>query len=302
MLEAIVASLLANQNPDGGWGSLRGKRSNTEATALALAALQSLAEPSTAAPHKAGVDWLVRMQHKDHSWPLNEIVKDPSWTTALAILALGDSREHGERAVTAAGWLTQQEGSKPGILAEIVLWFTGKSGVNKLDRDLIGWSWVPNSFSWVEPTSYALMALKKMRQRLSGTKAGERIRQADAMIYDRMIEGGGWNYGNSKVLDYALWPYPDLTAMALIALQDHAKLPTNQESLKVLNRIAQETDSGLALGWAAVCLNLYGQDSAPLQRQIDKRFAATEFLGETKSLTLAAIALGGKNNPFRITG
>ncbi len=300
MLEPIITSLLENQNPDGGWGSLRGKRSNTEATALAVAALQSLGDHKASARRKPGVDWLIKQQNKDHSWPLNDTVKEGSWTTALAIMALSDNTEHVERTVAAAGWLTEQEGSKPGILAEIVLWFTGKSGVNKLNQDLIGWSWVPHSFSWVEPTSYALMALKKIRPRLAGTKADERIRQADAMIYDRMCEGGGWNYGNSKVLDYALWPYPDTTALALIAMQDHAKEKANQDSLQVLNKIARETDSGLALCWAAICMNIYRQDSAPLHQQIDKRFAATGLLGETKSLALAVIALGGKKNPFRI--
>lgn len=300
MLEPIIASLSENQNPDGGWGSLRGKRSNTEATALAVMALHALDGQNPSARRKSGVDWLVKQQNKDHSWPLNDTVKEGSWTTALAIMALGDSAEHGARAVGAAGWLSEQEGSKPGILAEIVLWFTGKSNVNKLNQDLIGWSWVPRSFSWVEPTSYALMALKKLRPRLANTKADERIRQADAMIYDRMCEGGGWNYGNSKVLDYALWPYPDTTALALIAMQDHAKQKANQDSLQVLNKIARETDSGLALCWAAICMNIYSQDSSPLHQQIDKRFAATGLLGETKSLALAVIALGGKKNPFRI--
>jgi len=56
----------------------------------------------------------------------------------------------------------------------------------------------------------------------------------------------------------------------------------------------------LALCWAAVCLNVYGQDNSDFQRQIEKRFAAAAFLGETKSLALAVIALGGKVNPFRI--
>jgi len=300
MLDRIITTLLENQNADGGWGAVRGRRSNTESTSLAVTALKTLAENSAAAQRKRAIDWLVRQQNKDHSWPLNETVKQGSWTSALAITALSDSAEHSERALAAARWLLEQEGSKPGILAEIILWATGKSNVNKLNKDLIGWSWVPNSFSWVEPTSYALIAVKKLRPRLAGTNIDERIRQADAMIYDRMCNGGGWNYGNSKVLDYALWPYPDITALALIAMQDHAKEKANQESLQVLTKTARETDSGLALCWAAICLNVYGQDNSDFQKQIDKRFAATQFLGETKSLALGIIALGGKANPFRI--
>lgn len=300
MLDRIITELLQNQNPNGGWGAVRGKRSNTETTSLAVMALQALAGEATADNRKRGIEWLVRQQNQNHSWPLNETVKEGSWTTALAITALSDSAEHSERALAAARWLLEQEGSKPGILAEIVLWATGKSGVNQLNKDLIGWSWVPSSFSWVEPTSYALIALKKQRARLAGTNVDERIRQADAMIYDRMCNGGGWNYGNSKVLDYALWPYPDITALALIAMQDHANEKANQESLLVLSKIARETGSGFALCWAAICLNLYGRDNSELLKQIDKRFAATAFLGETKSLALAVIALGAKANPFRI--
>lgn len=300
MLDRIITDLLQNQNPDGGWGALSGKRSNTEATSLAVAALTALTDNELAESRKRGVAWLVRQQNQDQSWPLNETVKEGSWTTALAITALGDSAEHSERVLAAARWLLEQEGSKPGILAEIVLWATGKSGANKLNKDLIGWSWVPRSFSWVEPTSYALIALKKQRGRLAGTNVDERIRQADAMIYDRMCTGGGWNYGNSKVLDYALWPYPDITALALIAMQDHAKEKANQESLQVLSKIALETDSGFGLCWAAICLNLYGQDHSQFHKRIEKRFAATAFLGETKTLALALLALRGKSNPFHI--
>ncbi len=300
MLDRIITELLQNQNPNGGWGAVRGKRSNTETTSLAVMALQALAGEATSDNRKRGIDWLVRQQNQNHSWPLNETVKEGSWTTALAITALGDSADHSERVRAAARWLVEQEGSKPGILAEIVLWATGKSGVNKLNKDLIGWSWVPSSFSWVEPTSYALIALKKQRAGLVGTNVDERIRQADAMIYDRMCTGGGWNYGNSKVLDYALWPYPDITALALIAMQDHAREKANQESLQILSKIARETGSGFALCWAAICLNLYGRDNSELLKPIDKRFTATAFLGETKTLALAVIALGAKANPFRI--
>jgi len=300
MLDQIITTLLEKQNPDGGWGSQTGKRSNTESTSLAIAALKTLTEDRAADNRKRAIDWLVGRQNKDHSWPLSEITQVGSWTTALAITALSDNPEHSGRAVDAARWLLEQKGSKPGILAEIILWAIGRSNTNQLNKDLIGWSWVPNSFSWVEPTSYALIAVKKLRARLTGANADERIRQAEAMIDDRMCNGGGWNYGNSKVLDYALWPYPDITALALIAMQDRGKERAYQDSLQVLGKIARETNSGLALCWAAICFNVYGQDNSGFQTQIEKRFAATGFLGETKSLALATIALGGKTNPFRI--
>ena len=113
MLDRIITDLLQNQNPDGGWGALRGKRSNTEATSLAVAALTALTDNELAESRKRGVAWLVRQQNQDQSWPLNETVKEGSWTTALAITALGDSAEHSERVLAAARWLLEQEGSKP---------------------------------------------------------------------------------------------------------------------------------------------------------------------------------------------
>ena len=97
------------------------------------------------------------------------------------------------------------------------------------------------------------------------------------MIYDRMCKGGGWNYGNSKVLDYALWPYPDITAVALIALQDRAGEQANQESLRGLRKTADEANSGLAASWAAICLGVYGQDDGTGKSALRSGFAKPVF-------------------------
>ena len=301
MIDQLLDELVSLQNPDGGWGAAAGNGSNTETTALAVGALQSLGERSAPDRVLRGVIWLAQHQNPDGSLRLNNVTNTGSWTTALAIIALSAFPEYQPKVLEAARWLLHQEGSKPGILAEIILFFTGKSKANELNRDLIGWSWVPHSFSWVEPTSYALLALKKVKSALGDTNIDERIHQGEAMIYDRMCKGGGWNYGNSKVLDYALWPYPDITAVALIALQDRAGEPANQESLQALRKTAAETNSGLALAWTAICLNLYGQETRDWQQRIDKRFGDTKFLRETKTLALALLALnGGEANPFRI--
>ena len=42
MIDATLALLLGAQNEDGGWGSFKGKRSNTESTSFALMALKVL--------------------------------------------------------------------------------------------------------------------------------------------------------------------------------------------------------------------------------------------------------------------
>ena len=299
MINQVLDTLRELQNPDGGWGATVSRHSNTEATSLAIAGLKSVDDPAAQQSALRGVDWLARRQNHDGSWPLDDVTQNGSWSTSLAIVALTTFPEHRAATLRAARWLLQQEGSKLGILAELVLWATGKSKLNEMNRDLVGWSWVPNSFSWVEPTGYALIALKKVRAALTETEVNERIRQGEAMIYDRMCKGGGWNYGNSKVMDYALWPYPDITAIALIALQDRAAEAPNQESLQRLPEMAEKVNSGLALSWGAICLNIYGQENdwKPL---IEKRFAQDGFLGETKTLALALMALNGHAGPMKI--
>ena len=300
MIDRLLDELVSLQNPDGGWGATADKSSNTEITSLVVAALQSIGERSAPDRVLRGVIWLTQHQNPDGGLRLNDVTTAGSWATALAIIALSAFPEHQGAVNNAALWLLGQEGSKPGILAQMILFLTGKRSVNELNQDLIGWSWVPNSFSWVEPTSYALTALKKVRASLGDTRVEARIRQGDLMLYDRMCKEGGWNYGNSKVLDYALWPYPDITAIALIALQDHSGETANQQSLRTLQQTAAKANSGLASAWAAICLNLYGQPTHDWEQRIDKRFTETGFLGETKTLALALTALSGEANPFRI--
>jgi squalene cyclase len=299
-MDEAVKPILDAQNRDGGWGFLQGRSSNTESTSLCLLALESLGGEQRAANIKRGLDWLMQRQRSEGSWSLNDSSTDASWTTALAIIALSRFPQYRERTAVAAQWLLKQEGRTPGILAQLISAFAFQKNTVALNPDLKGWAWAPRTFSWVEPTSYALIALKKMRSYLAGTNVEERIHQGELMIYDRMCDGGGWNYGNSKVFGEALWPYPDVTAVGLIALQDHKISQANQESLQALRRMMQETDSGLALCWASICLSIYGDETDESKRRIKKRFQMTGFLGETKTLALSLIASVNDSQAFRV--
>lgn len=301
MIGAAAKLLINAQRPDGGWGALPDKSSNTECTSLSVLALDTLKNDHSIGNIKGGLDWLIQRQHENGSWPLSDSSTDASWTTALAIIALSRFLRYQEQMVRAARWLLNQEGRTPGLLARVISALSSRrTTVVDLDPGLIGWSWVPRTFSWVEPTSYALIALKKVRSSLPGTNIEERLHQGELMIYDRMCAGGGWNYGNSKVFGETLWPYPDVTAVALIALQDRRATQGNQESLRALRKMMQETDSGLALSWGSICLSVYGQDTLEWKRQIERRFELTGFLGETKTIALALIASVNEAMAFRI--
>jgi squalene cyclase len=298
MLELAANLLLSNQNSDGGWGAVAGRRSNTEVTALALLALRSAAADTTITDKAK--DWLVKRQLADGSWPLNDSAKGPSWSTALAILALSGLAEERDRVVKAGSWVLEQAGGKPGLLARLIGFLRGQKKVVRLNQDLIGWPWTTDNFSWIEPTSYCLIALKKVQQQLPAEKVQERIAQAELMIYDRMCDDGGWNYGNSEVYGEKLWPYPDTTALALIATQDRRERQENQRSLRLLNDLAVKANSGLALSWASICFTLYGKDNAALKESLAQRFTKTQFLGESKALALAILAVGDGARHFRV--
>jgi hypothetical protein len=300
VLEESLKFLSLSQNSDGGWGALAGTRSNTEATALALLALQSVSKTATEPAAQKAKTWLIERQNADGSWRLNDSLRGPSWSTAFAIIALSEAKDLQARVAKAGNWALEQEGSKPGVLANLILALTLQKKVVQLNEDLIGWSWTPNSFSWIEPTSYFLVALKKIRRNLSSKIVEERIQQGELMIYDRMCDTGGWNYGNSSVYGERLWPYPDITAVALIALQDQRERRENQLSLRALGEMAKKTDSGLALSWAVICLSLYGHDGVELKKRLVERFVKTKFLGETKVIALGILATGNGARFFRV--
>ena len=130
----------------------------------------------------------------------------------------------------------------------------------------------------------------------------ERIRQGELLLYDRMCADGGWNYGNTKVLGEHLPPYPETTALALIALQEH---PDSRAESTEFARAPHYARHTVGPGWGSV-----GRSSAcPSMVTTSRRgghyspgtYEQTGFLGETKTLALALLALGDGSRVFRIT-
>jgi hypothetical protein len=218
----------------------------------------------------------------------------------MAMLGLGLWPEYEAAIVKAGRWVLGQYGNKPGLLANMLLMLSFKKKPVILNEDLIGWPWMTGTFSWVEPTSYFLIALKRMRRHLLGTNVDERINQGESMIYDRMCAGGGWNYGNSIVYGEKLWPYADTTAIALIALQNRRDVQENRLSFAALQNALKTVDSSLALSWSILCYDVYGPDSAELRKRLISGFETTAYLGENKSLALCVLALTNGARYLRI--
>src|SRR4051812_25786127 len=133
MLERAIEAISRNQNSDGGWGSVRGKQSNTEATSFAVLALDSSKSKSAAAKIKRGLAWLLRHRNDDGSWRLSDASNEGSWTTTLAVIALSRYPEHQSAILAAASWVLERKGSKPGILANLIQAFTFKRNTAQLN-------------------------------------------------------------------------------------------------------------------------------------------------------------------------
>lgn len=297
----IFEHLLKLQNHDGGWGSALGKQSNPEATAYALMALaQRQDQAGVQRQVLDALTWLLARQDATGAWHYAHDVKQGSWVTAQVLISLSTFKSYHKEVLQGATWLLQQRGERFSFMQSLRYWLSYQQQNGGMNPNLQGWSWARGTTSWVEPTAYALMALNKLRPTLEKQIAGERIRHGEALLYDRMCVDGGWNYGNAVVLNQRLVPYPDTTAISLIALQAHQDKHENQMSLSVLNKMIEHERSGLTLSWAIICRFLYGQDNAALKSQLLEQYRMTAFLGRTKPLALSLLALGDPSAYFKV--
>ncbi len=289
MTNRLETALLEAQNDDGGWSVDGSGQSQTEATALAV-----LAAGATT-PGSRGVEWLSDHQRPDGAWPPWPGVDLTSWATPLAIMALSDIDP--PAAQKGAEWLLDQGGRSYPWYTKLLFRLFPDREVIELDADLTGWPWLPDTFSWVEPTAYALIALKSLRDRLP-PQTTARIDEGERMILDRTCPGGGWNYGNSRVLNEDLWPYSDTTALALIALQDAPVGEEIEASLEALQRMLEHNQSGLALSLSILCFRLYDRPTEALEARLVERLDEVVAYGETRSIALSSMALDRTTNPF----
>jgi hypothetical protein len=299
MIGALTERLRATQNDDGGWGAVRGRQSNTEATALAALALSEAGAAERASADR-GIAWLTQRQLPDGSWPLTAAVTTSSWTTSLAVICLA-GRGGADGARRGGDWLLGHRGQGLGLFAALLYRFVPDRMPTRLDPELKGWSWTANEFSWVEPTAYALIALKKLRPVQGDGRSDRSIAEAERMLYDRACAEGGWNYGNSTAYGVELPPYLETTALALLALQDRPDDERNRRALGTLTRMLPEATSGLGLSWSILCLRAYGHDVSPWLRRLMAAHAKTAFLGESKPVALALIAALDGVRAFRLT-
>jgi hypothetical protein len=275
--EDLQARLLAARNDDGGWPYYRGKSSRLEPTCWALLALAN--HPARAAALDTLLGW--RMAG-------GLFVEGPSGQVnhtfnGLAVVALPCGGPAGDTvADTLAGRLLGVKGRKARNTRQI--------GQNST---LQGWPWIDDTFSWVSPTSWCLLALKRRRPALPARRAGARIDEAERLLIDRACRAGGWNYGNPLVLDQVLRPHLPTTVEALLALQDRLAHPVVTRAVRHLDTTQLSEPSNMGLSLAAIGCRLCGRDPAPAERALVAALAPARDDRNLAGLAMAACALRG---------
>lgn len=293
--EQLAQRLLKRRTPEGGFAATPGGAANTESTALAGIVLGARSEHG-----RAALAWLLARQRPDGAWPLMDAVPGASWASAWALLALASESASREPLARGARWLVEREGARPSLLARTLGVVTGQHERIEQDLSLRGWPWHDAAASWAEPTASALLALRRLGPLVEVGGAHARIEEGERLLWDRMCVDGGWNYGNRRVLGEALEPFPDTTALVLIALQGSQRHDELEHSFEALDALLATRASSLSLALGALAAELHGRDATALRQALEQRIARRGPPEETRALAFAWLALAGGAARLRV--
>src|SRR6266851_9352302 len=180
--------------------------------------------------------------------------------------------------------------------------------VHDFDLSLTGWPWAEGNFSWVEPTAWACLALRR-----AGFGDHPRVQEGLKLLLDRALPEGGVNYGNRRIFGISLEPIPGPTALMLLALQGRNDDENVIKSVAYLQKQALSGDDLEHLCWARMALDIHrdhpgvADSLTALDERIRSAHAArfeTPYVRPAplrEALTALAVGLE-QGNPFRLNG
>jgi hypothetical protein len=290
--EVCLPLLLDARNADGGWGYQHGKQSATEPACWAILALKPFGHlPEVATAVRNATTWLRSTQLVDHSWPAFPGSPEGCWVTSLACLALHEQGGPTEAIEGGIEWICRAWPAEGVLWRRWLLGLTGGNKKTKLEFSLRGWSWTPGTSSWVEPTALTLIALHRLFPASGPTRIEKRAKLAEAMLYNRVCAGGGWNCGNPEVYGAPGEPLAGPTVWALLGLQRYRERRENRESLEWLSfaRSTMQTPGSIAL--AHLCFSAYSKPSSLPQHDLEAAYRKNQFLGNTLVAAWCLLAL-----------
>ena len=293
--ETISQLLWSRRLPCGLWSWSGTRQAAIEPTCFAYLALRS--DPFYAS--RLSPDALLKMQMADGSWPAFPGDTESSWTTALAVSALGLYENGAQARAKAVSWLLQARGKEAHWLWKWKFKLIERAA--PIDPEKFGWPWMPGAASWVIPTALSVVVLKQWTNCRPDREAITRAEVGISMLLDRRCAEGGWNAGNKIVYGSALPPHIEPTAVALLALQGRPGADT-AGSIAWLSSAADNQSSIEALSWSVLTLFLYGHSTQALKGKLENRLRRPENIQDSFTLALAILALrcGEMIHPFEV--
>jgi hypothetical protein len=257
--------LLDRRGRSGAWGYRESGAPGVEPTALAILGLiasEGIPSPTDdGAANREAAAWLAAIQREDGSLPASTGPAMPGWATPYAVLSWGGLGGFEVQRRRACNWLLGMGGRPLPPSAEA-------GSVVGHDPTLIGWPWVAETHSWVEPTALAILALCR-----EGLGDHPRVRQGVRLILDRTIPSGGWNYGNRAIFGKTLRPQPGPTGLALLALAACGdSTPAVPAAIDYLRRTLPDLRAAASLGWGLLALRAYHACPAPAESWLAEAF------------------------------
>jgi hypothetical protein len=294
--EVCLPFLRDAQNVDGGWGFHPQSVSRVEPTCWAVQALAASADGEAEAGITRGLHFLRATQLSDGSWPSTPGQKSGCWLTSLSVwVLLASDRSSSQGASAGITWLCNNWPQDSTPWARLLTKLASQKEVHPINMSYRGWSWTPGTSSWVEPTSFALIALERSFLNVAPSTVKRRRELATAMLYDRMCPGGGWNCGNSRVYGVPGEPLVIPTVWALIALRRNSTRRENRESLDWLEQNVANIRGAASLALAKICLETYGRTWPAASPTLVGRFEKNGFLGNVPVVAWSCLAMSERS-------
>ena len=246
-IEEARRTLEASRGRAGVWAYRPGLAPAAEPTALAGLAFHAI-DGNSSMTARVAADWLASTQRPDGSIGVTADLNEPGWATPYALRLWGERGGHEVPRKRALAWLLDQQGLPLEVPTD------GSLGH---DTTLVGWSWLPETHSWLEPTALAILAIRR-----EGRGDHPRVSEGLRLIADRAIDEGGWNYGNCLVFGRSLRPQPGPTGLALLALagtDSSRKAPYIERAIRYLEATLPGVRSATSLGWGLLGLDAWGR-------------------------------------------
>lgn len=252
LIEAAVQNIRDRCLPEGGFSMFAHQSYRPDATAWAIMAMKAVhgdQELSIAACRQ-----LSRSQLSDGRVPIIKDYPKSHWPTSLSLLAWKTVNGFEREKNLATKFFLSTNGEH---------WPKQEGSPLAHDTSILGWPWVENAHSWIEPTSMAILSLN-----VCGYFMDSRVSEAKRMILDRQLVSGGWNYGNTKVFGATLRPDPTSTGQALSALLGITEPKCVELSLDYLRNQIKRLNTPLALSWAIFGLTAWSYKPPETRRLI----------------------------------